>query len=452
MVNSHRRNSEKILSFAKDSISSNLCSRSNVQMSLIPSHGINVMVIRRNISSCLFLSPSPNEDTVEEESDEVRVMREEIECMRQEARRKLEILSGRVGDSSSDALETIASTADIDTEFGINEIKMDINDTKQEMGSEQTQTSLLQDGEESQSKTQKEIISKPYVERIAVSNDPSIISSRRKQTKRDMFSLLDNTEWKLVLNIGRENGTWMPKTWGISGTRLLLNLEMEFTDEQLYDRDDFLGSMGGSKILKIKDNVLRVAPSISQGQRNVRAKNGGWRVVRGQGPQGTDMLRFYIELEEQISRSGEDVYCPAGRIYCSCGYFPQSLGNTFYDGDGDKERLKKQLEDLVRKKEILDEEMAADTAFISINKIKNFRKLTQIVTDVNNVRDRLLNAMVREPDAGLLSFSQDRNVGLTREGGVCYEVQRSLSIEYHILGTFSVASSRINDEIIDGSV
>ena len=50
--------------------------------------------------------------------------------------------------------------------------------------------------------------------------------SARSSSSSSSSALLDNTRWRLMLNIGRENNTWMPKTWGISGERLLMNLEL----------------------------------------------------------------------------------------------------------------------------------------------------------------------------------------------------------------------------------
>jgi hypothetical protein len=70
---------------------------------------------------------------------------------------------------------------------------------------------------------------------VAVSNAPrketTFSPMRTQQVSQDESNLLDGTRWKVMLNIGREAGTWMPKTWGISGERLLLNAEVEFTSE-----------------------------------------------------------------------------------------------------------------------------------------------------------------------------------------------------------------------------
>ena len=88
----------------------------------------------------------------------------------------------------------------------------------------------------------------------------------------------------------------MPSDWGISGSRLLLNLDVDFTSEQLYDREEFLGGLGGANVLKVAKNELTVAPSLTEGMRKIRVLDGGWRVARGQGPMGTGSFSFSCNI------------------------------------------------------------------------------------------------------------------------------------------------------------
>jgi hypothetical protein len=235
-------------------------------------------------------------------------------------------------------------------------------------------------------------------------------------------------------------GTWMPKDWGISGERLVMNLDMTFTDRQLYEREEFLGSMGGAKILHIKNNELTLAPTLTQGTRQIKVLDGGWRVAQGAGPMDTDLLRFYFEIEEQISRDG-DVYCPKGRIYANCGYFP-----TNRQSSGFKERLKNDLDRMIAKAEALDDVIAAEGAF-SLNKIKKQAELFRLKVDMQATGEKLMAASIAEPNDSLLKMSQDRSVGLTREGGICCKVPKGIAIEYHILGRFNIASMQSRDDL-----
>ena len=205
----------------------------------------------------------------------------------------------------------------------------------------------------------------------------------------------------------------MPNDWGVSGERLVLNLDMTFTNQQLYEREEFLGSMGGARILHIENNELTVAPTITQGTRQIKVLDGGWRVAQGAGPMGTDLLRFYIEIEEQLSRNNSDVYVPKGRLYANCGYFP-----TKRDSMGFKDRLKKQLDEMIAKAELLDDVIAAEGPF-SLIRIKKQAELFRLKVDMQATGERLMAATVAEPNDSVLKFSLDRSVGLTREGGIC---------------------------------
>jgi hypothetical protein len=257
--------------------------------------------------------------------------------------------------------------------------------------------------------------------------------------------LMDDTRWRCMLNVGREPGTWMPPTWGISGERLYLNLELEFSPEQLlYEREDFLSmnGMAGTKVLKVVHNEASLAPTMTNGGRKVRVKNGGWRVAPGEGPLGTSVLRFYLELEEQTYHHGSDVYCPAGRVYCTCGYFPRTEHGS---SSSLKDVLKKEQVAIVAQYEALAAENERDDSFMSWGKLQRGKQEMDLRMKASKLARKMTEAAIREPERRLLRLSQDQSVGLTREGGVCCKVQKGLAIEYHILGKFEIASMENRD-------
>lgn len=273
-----------------------------------------------------------------------------------------------------------------------------------------------------------------YAERrVSLINDPTFYRSRTESYKRSE-ALLEGTSWKLSFDIGREPGTWMPKDWGISGERIKLNLELEFTDQQLYDREEFLGGVGDARILHVTNNEMTLAPSLTEGSKRIRVIDGGWRVSKGQGPMGTDLLRFFIEIEEEISRAGKDVYCPAGRIYCNAGYFP-----TNRKGTGFKAQTKNDLDKLIQRAEELDVEIAESYPF-SIDRIKKNSEMFRIKVEMQRKAELYRIASVAEPSSSILRFSPRGDVGLTREGGVCCKVNKGLNVEYHILGRFYISA------------
>lgn len=262
----------------------------------------------------------------------------------------------------------------------------------------------------------------------------------KKASSSAPLKYLDDTRWRLMLNIGREPGTWMPKTWGVSGDRLRLHLELEFSPEQLYEREEFLNGVSGAKLLKVVHGQAELSPTMQQGGRQVRiGETGGWRVAPNEGPMGTSVLRFYFDLEEETRHAGSDVYCPAGRIYCTCGYFPmqdrQQQGRI-----SEKDFLKQEMRQLEAQYATLAAENEADTNLVSWNKVQRSKKMMDLRMQATKLNTKMHEAQVREPDRSLLRLSQDQSVGLTREGGVCCKVQKGLAIEYHILGKFEIAS------------
>ena len=72
--------------------------------------------------------------------------------------------------------------------------------------------------------------------------------------------------------------------------------------------------------------------------------------------------------------------------------------------------------------------------------IRISREISRLRREAGAVNAKLNFAAVKEPDRRLLRFSKDGGVGLTKEGGVCCQVNKGPIVEYHILGRFSIAS------------
>lgn len=263
---------------------------------------------------------------------------------------------------------------------------------------------------------------------------------RQQRLRQHPLKLLDKTRWRVMLNIGREPGTWMTKTWGVSGDRLYLNVELEFTPDQLYERDDFFNGVSGSKVLHVIHNEASLAPSMMEGGRRVRVKNGGWRVVPGEGPMGTTVVRFFFDVEEETRHRGSDVYLPSGRVYCTCGYFPMA-GRSNADGCmSSRELMQKEVHELEMEYQGLQNANAQDENIFSMDKLKRAKEMMDIRREAAELTNAIQLERVREPEKSLLRLSQDQSVGLTREGGVCCKRQKGVAVEYHILGKFEIAS------------
>mmetsp|Transcript_26437 Transcript_26437/g.39163 ORF Transcript_26437/g.39163 Transcript_26437/m.39163 type:complete len:400 (-) Transcript_26437:58-1257(-) len=368
-------------------------------------HGVRPLIQRnRNRMAPLYTN---NDGSVDN-------LRDEIERMKKEARDKLNALDDKmstmsnVSDDSNTVMESTVSN------------------------SKKSTSPLIPIKEDDE--TEEEYMERRLVERMAVSNNPAYTTVLPTSTRRRDEDLLDGTNWKLSFDIGREPGTWMPKDWGVSGDRLKLAFDFELSDQQLYEREDFLGSAGDAKVVSVKNSKMVLAPSITEGTKDIKVKNGGWRVSRGKGPMGSDLLRFYVEIEEQVSRKNGDVYCPAGRVYCSCGFF-----NMKRPGNGEKSRYKKKLDDLILRAEALDDEIAEAGFF---DKLKKNAEMIRLKVQMQETAERYQGASVLEPTESILRFSPSGDVGLTKEGGVVCKVNKGVSIEYHILGRFYIQGAR----------
>lgn len=249
---------------------------------------------------------------------------------------------------------------------------------------------------------------------------PPKSSSQRKnidvsETVHASDKALDMTYWKIALDIGREPGTWMPADWGVSGQRLNLQLEIQFRGEYVVDREDFLGDRGGKRVHVIQNDGV-FGPGLETSAKHVRFGDGAWTISRGEGPAGTDLLRFYVELEERVDRG--DVYCPAGRIYLTCGYF-----DIAHRGHSRKRDLEQKLEDLAGEFNDALDNVNAQGVF-SLDRFKAMDVLNQKRGEIRKTKDLLVRIQVMEPDLNLLRLSRRRDVAITNEGGACCKVRK----------------------------
>mmetsp|Transcript_15369 Transcript_15369/g.35219 ORF Transcript_15369/g.35219 Transcript_15369/m.35219 type:complete len:468 (-) Transcript_15369:292-1695(-) len=271
--------------------------------------------------------------------------------------------------------------------------------------------------------------------------------STTTHTIRHPLKLLDDTRWRLVLNVGRVPGTWMPKTWGASGEKLRLKLEVEFTSEELYEREDFFGGLSdGSKVLRVVHNEASLSPSMTEGGKTVRVTSGGWKVAPHEGPLGTAVLRFYFDIEEETRHLGSDVYLPKGRVYGTCGYFPLTArSNVDGRGTSKRELYEQEFRQLEVRYRSLRSAMERDHDLVSFDKLKRFKEMRDIQKSARKVRATIDEEWIREPNKSSLRMSRDQSVGLTQNGGICLKKQNGLAQEYHVLGGFEVAAMENRD-------
>jgi len=94
------------------------------------------------------------------------------------------------------------------------------------------------------------------------------------------YSLLTNTKWKVRLDIGLQPGTWMPKRfpgWAESGARLVVDADIEFTDDLLPSNkrsEQLVGPRDRTGIVRVNHLIKDVSAGASTSSRS-RSRSGG---------------------------------------------------------------------------------------------------------------------------------------------------------------------------------
>jgi hypothetical protein len=287
-----------------------------------------------------------------------------------------------------------------------------------------------------------------------------------------------------MFNIGREPGTWMPPAWGKSGDRLRFYAIVDFSSQAILSpsssalRDDFfedattnqvaaaaaaigaenLDELNGSAVKELRVIEAWLGPTYTEayhGREELKvAPIGAYKVLRGAGPLGTDVLRFYIEAQDSIvgsnrDNSVSDVSCPKGRIYGNCGYFPVHAANEVDPGqlkrNQYKDMLKREHITTANRLEALQREGELDSrGMFSWDAMMRMKESVVLKKKLENLDARIQEARQRDPDRSTLRLSSKGNVGVTREGGVCCKVQKGITVEYHILGRMELGPVEIH--------
>jgi hypothetical protein len=342
-------------------------------------------------------------------------IRHDIEVMRQEALERLEALEHQMEELQEDVANEHASLDSMEGDMAVTAFF--------EEPIEQ-QTSL-------QEKQQHLIIEE---------------QDREETILHAPLDLLDNTRWKVAYTIGREPGTWMPPEWGASGERLRFQVVLDFTNTPADSRDEFF--MGGStKICKVVDafSFPTGVGKSSVGRKPLAVEaTGAYGVAREKGPAGTDLLRFYIQFDQDVFNEHTDVYIPAGRVYGTCGYF-----STAPHSHAPKERLAQEHLQLTRAYGELQREMDMETQLFSMDRVRLMKEQWDVRHKAERVAKELKRAKQHDPERAQLRLSAKGNVGLTREGGVCCKVYKNAAIEYRILGRMELGCVEKHDDETD---
>lgn len=161
---------------------------------------------------------------------------------------------------------------------------------------------------------------------------------------------LNGFKCRLMLNIGRESGTWMPAEWGASGARLSLPLEVMFSDEPVFCEEPNFLQNRDVKLTRGGVNTSRlycgggtfVGP---QGEVVVKSTGGAWS-AQPMGQCGEHLLRFYLDIPEEARRN--DVTLPAGRLFFSSACWDSDERAA---AQAEADALKSEIEDIIKTKD-----------------------------------------------------------------------------------------------------
>ncbi|VEU40849.1 unnamed protein product [Pseudo-nitzschia multistriata] len=175
----------------------------------------------------------------------------------------------------------------------------------------------------------------------------------------NQYSRLTSTKWRVRLDVGLQPGTWMPRRypgWAESGARLVVDADIEFTDDLLprtVPGEPLVGPRDQTGVLRVnhlgKDSGTTrrgrdrdsdqkpYNPSTfvsEKGTQTVRFTDGGWCIKRptadvknaeGGRVQPGGILGFWLDCESGATRRDVEIL-PKTRIFFTTGVWDDPAG------------------------------------------------------------------------------------------------------------------------------
>jgi hypothetical protein len=169
------------------------------------------------------------------------------------------------------------------------------------------------------------------------------------------YSKLTATKWRVRLDVGLQPGTWMPKRypgWAESGARLVVDADIEFTDDLLPQNlrgESLVGPKEQTGIVKVnhlgnseynsnsdeKNKPYNPSTFVSEkGTQTVTFTDGGWCIQRpqidvknaeGARVQPGGILGFWLDCESGATRRDVEIF-PKTRIFFTTGVWDDPPG------------------------------------------------------------------------------------------------------------------------------
>mmetsp|Transcript_35548 Transcript_35548/g.52992 ORF Transcript_35548/g.52992 Transcript_35548/m.52992 type:complete len:329 (-) Transcript_35548:44-1030(-) len=183
----------------------------------------------------------------------------------------------------------------------------------------------------------RESLAKTEEERAA-SKAVGISTPSEKETSNvdeNTTSSLPSVGYRLYVDIGREDGTWMDPRWGASGKRIEFTVDVDFLTS-----DGGEASMASGDVVKrmVKDNfggtsspvyVLNSSPNarLRGGFDKMKCQGGAYRIDYGQGGRATTRFHLLVDGTPETGSTYGDIWVPRGCLYFSIPCFANSISN-----------------------------------------------------------------------------------------------------------------------------
>jgi hypothetical protein len=248
------------------------------------------------------------------------------------------------------------------------------------------------------------------------------------------LDLLGDTSWKIVFDIGREQGTWMPAQWGKSGSHLRVEIHCTFSSSTAVanTKDPFFShSTEPVRCIQIEEAfVWPTTVGVGRRPLKIDPQAGRYQVCPGVGPAGTDLLRLMIPIPVDLKK--DDITLNAGPVYGTTGYFGhpdegrQQIINT----------VQQEYDHCLAECAKLQRELLATDNFVAWCRARHAVWTAERALD--RAVDRMTMAGHHYPDHAHMRTDPSGRVGLAKEGGLCVSVHTGVAMEYHILGRMEV--------------
>lgn len=279
------------------------------------------------------------------------------------------------------------------------------------------------------------------------------------------YSRLTDTRWRVRLDVGLQPGTWMPKRypgWAESGARLVVDAEIEFTDDLLPQNlrgEPLVGPKEQTGIVRVnhlgksstenrkstdQDKPYNPSTFVSEkGTQTVTFTSGGWCIRRpttdvknaeGQKVQPGGILGFWLDCESGATRRDVEIF-PNTRIFFTTGVWDDPAGLVALEDE-----YKEAVADLVAIEERTREARATAESKNWFDQLKDMKTMFDDAGEYDKLKERKERLERQSPPK---SAAESKNgVKMASNGSLVIKGNPDApewmpTTEYLILGTFS---------------